>query len=289
MLFRNGGDFGVKDPQFGIDIGFYVFDYPFWRYLLGVGFTASSLAVLGALAVHYLYGGVRLQGVGDRMTHRRPGPPDRAGRAVRAAQGGRVLPGPAGAAARATTPAPTCGAPATPTSTRCCRPRRSWPTSRSWWRSRSWSSPTRACATWSGPVRRSACSAICRGRDRRHLPVRRAARSRSSRTSADKEAPYIQRSIDAHPAGVRARTTSTDTPYARRQPDAAGDRWPPTQHVVPNIRLLDPAVVNETFTQYQQIRGVLRLQREARHRPVHDRTASCRTTWSASARSTTPS
>ena len=105
--------------------GFYVFDYPFWRYLLDVGFTATALAVLGALAVHYLYGGVRLQGVGDRMTHRRAGPPDHAGRGLRAAQGGRVLPGPAGAAARATTPAPTCTAPATPTSTRCCRPRRS--------------------------------------------------------------------------------------------------------------------------------------------------------------------
>ena len=57
--------------------------------------------------------------------HRGAGPPDRAGRVLRAAQGGRVLPRPAGAAARATTPAPTCGAPATPTSTRCCRPRRS--------------------------------------------------------------------------------------------------------------------------------------------------------------------
>ena len=68
MLFRNGGDFGVKDPQFGIDIGFYVFRFPFYRYLLDVGFTATALAILGAVAVHYLYGGVRLQGVGDRMS-----------------------------------------------------------------------------------------------------------------------------------------------------------------------------------------------------------------------------
>jgi uncharacterized protein len=68
MLFSNGGSFGVKDPQFGLDIGFYVFDYPFWRYLLDVGFTATALAVVAALGVHYLYGGVRLQGVGDRMT-----------------------------------------------------------------------------------------------------------------------------------------------------------------------------------------------------------------------------
>jgi len=68
MLFRNGGDFHIADPQFNADVGFYVFDYPFWRYLLDVGFTATALAVLGALAVHYVYGGVRLQGVGDRMS-----------------------------------------------------------------------------------------------------------------------------------------------------------------------------------------------------------------------------
>ncbi|WP_326562679.1 UPF0182 family membrane protein [Micromonospora sp. NBC_01796] len=69
LLFRNGQDFGVKDPEFGIDIGFYVFQFPFWRYLLGVGFTVVVLSVIGALAVHYIFGGVRLQGVGDRMTN----------------------------------------------------------------------------------------------------------------------------------------------------------------------------------------------------------------------------
>jgi hypothetical protein len=68
MLFRNGQNFGVKDPQFKVDIGFYIFDYPMWRYLLGVAFTVVVLSVLGSLAVHYIFGGVRLQGVGDRMT-----------------------------------------------------------------------------------------------------------------------------------------------------------------------------------------------------------------------------
>jgi uncharacterized protein len=68
MLFQNAQSFGVKDPQFHVDIGFYVFDYPLLRYLLGVGFTAVVLAVIGSLAVHYVFGGVRLQGVGDRMT-----------------------------------------------------------------------------------------------------------------------------------------------------------------------------------------------------------------------------
>ena len=69
MLFRNAQPFGVKDPIFNVDVGFYVFEYPFYRYLLGVGFTAVVLSVIGALAVHYIFGGVRLQGVGDRMTN----------------------------------------------------------------------------------------------------------------------------------------------------------------------------------------------------------------------------
>ena len=68
MLFRNVQDFGIADPEFGIDIGFYVFQLPFLRYLLGLGFTAVVLAVIGTLAMHYIFGGVRLQGVGDRMT-----------------------------------------------------------------------------------------------------------------------------------------------------------------------------------------------------------------------------
>ncbi len=68
LLFRNGGSFGIKDPQFGIDIGFYVFRYPFWRYLLGIGFTTLFLAILGGIVVHYVFGGVRLQGDGERVT-----------------------------------------------------------------------------------------------------------------------------------------------------------------------------------------------------------------------------
>ncbi|MDG4784657.1 UPF0182 family protein [Micromonospora sp. WMMD1102] len=69
MLFRNAQTFGIEDPEFKIDIGFYVFQFPFLRYLLGVGFTAVVLAVIGSLAMHYLFGGVRLQGIGDRMTN----------------------------------------------------------------------------------------------------------------------------------------------------------------------------------------------------------------------------
>lgn len=68
MMFRNGGDFGWIDPQLEIDAGFYVFQYPFYRFLLGVGFAAVVLSLIGTLAMYYLYGAVRLQGIGDRVT-----------------------------------------------------------------------------------------------------------------------------------------------------------------------------------------------------------------------------
>lgn len=67
MLFANSESFGQKDPQFGVDASFYVFEYPFWRYLLAVAFTAVVLSLVGALALHYVFGGVRLQGTGERM------------------------------------------------------------------------------------------------------------------------------------------------------------------------------------------------------------------------------
>ena len=62
MLFRNGGTFGTQDPQFGMDIGFFVFKLPFLRYLTGFGFMALFLTLMLVVSVHYLYGGVRLQG-----------------------------------------------------------------------------------------------------------------------------------------------------------------------------------------------------------------------------------
>lgn len=68
LLFSNAQPFGTGDQQFGTDIGFYVFSYPFYRYLVGVGFTLVFVALLGALLTHWLFGGVRLSGHGDRIT-----------------------------------------------------------------------------------------------------------------------------------------------------------------------------------------------------------------------------
>ena len=36
QLFIHGGKFGIADPQFGKDLGFYAFDLPFYRLVLGI-------------------------------------------------------------------------------------------------------------------------------------------------------------------------------------------------------------------------------------------------------------
>lgn len=60
QLFLHGGSFGIADPQFGMDLGFYAFDLPFYRLLLTFLFVALFLAFLGSLVTHYIFGGIRL-------------------------------------------------------------------------------------------------------------------------------------------------------------------------------------------------------------------------------------
>ena len=62
QLFLHGGDFGVTDPQFGLDLGFYAFGLPFYRMVLTYLFVVVFLAFLANLLGHYLFGGIRLSG-----------------------------------------------------------------------------------------------------------------------------------------------------------------------------------------------------------------------------------
>src|SRR5689334_1201751 len=62
QLFIHGGSFGIADPQFGKDLGFYAFDLPFYRVVLGYLFAATFLAFIANLLGHYLFGGIRLSG-----------------------------------------------------------------------------------------------------------------------------------------------------------------------------------------------------------------------------------
>jgi uncharacterized membrane protein (UPF0182 family) len=68
LLWLNGGDFGVKDPQFHRDVSFFAWDYPAYRLLLGFGFTAILFSIVLAVAVHYLSGAIRLQTPGPKVT-----------------------------------------------------------------------------------------------------------------------------------------------------------------------------------------------------------------------------
>ncbi|HJP70944.1 MAG TPA: UPF0182 family protein [Candidatus Limnocylindria bacterium] len=49
LLFINGEAWGTKDPTLGRDIGFYVFDLPFWRFLLS--WASTTLIVIGLLTL----------------------------------------------------------------------------------------------------------------------------------------------------------------------------------------------------------------------------------------------
>ncbi len=67
ILFRHGGNFGVKDPQFHRDVGFFVFKLPFLMFI--VNWTLVSLVVISIITTifHYLNGGIRPQRATPRV------------------------------------------------------------------------------------------------------------------------------------------------------------------------------------------------------------------------------
>ncbi|MFI9175043.1 UPF0182 family membrane protein [Streptomyces lincolnensis] len=68
LMWVNGVPFHQKDPQFHLDVSFYAFDLPWYRFLLGFGFAAAILSVIAAALTHYLYGGLRVTSPGARAT-----------------------------------------------------------------------------------------------------------------------------------------------------------------------------------------------------------------------------
>jgi len=68
LLWHNATRFGVTDPQFHRDVSFYVFRYPWLRFVLGFAFAVVLISLLAAVMTHYLYGGVRLQSPGQKAT-----------------------------------------------------------------------------------------------------------------------------------------------------------------------------------------------------------------------------
>src|SRR5690349_21505716 len=68
LLWRNAESFDQKDPYFEKDISFYVFDLPWWHYVVDFVMAAAIVAIIATAVVHYLYGGIRLQVPHDRLS-----------------------------------------------------------------------------------------------------------------------------------------------------------------------------------------------------------------------------
>ncbi len=68
LMWVNGVPFHQKDPQFHLDVSFYAFDLPWYRFLLGFGFATAILSLISAALTHYLYGGLRVTSPGARAT-----------------------------------------------------------------------------------------------------------------------------------------------------------------------------------------------------------------------------
>jgi len=68
LQFKNSSTFGVKDPQFGLDISFFAFKLPLYQALIGWAISTLVLTLIVTAGVHYLYGGIRPQVQEDRTS-----------------------------------------------------------------------------------------------------------------------------------------------------------------------------------------------------------------------------
>ena len=62
LAWRNATPFNITDPRFGLDVGFFVFAYPWWRFVLSFIFAALVFSAIVAAIVHYTMGGLRFSG-----------------------------------------------------------------------------------------------------------------------------------------------------------------------------------------------------------------------------------
>ena len=67
QLFLHATPFGIQDPEFHLDVGFYAFKLPFYTWLIGWLFVTVVVAFFGALITHYLFGGIRLANKGGQL------------------------------------------------------------------------------------------------------------------------------------------------------------------------------------------------------------------------------
>ncbi|PJJ56629.1 hypothetical protein CLV56_0840 [Mumia flava] len=68
LLWRNATEFGQDDQTFGVDLSFFMFDYPFLRFLTAFGFAVLIVAGIAVAFVHYVYGGISLSSKSQRVS-----------------------------------------------------------------------------------------------------------------------------------------------------------------------------------------------------------------------------
>ncbi len=62
LLLLHGGTVGTKDPQFGMDVGFYLFALPALHGIVGFASAVLVICTIAAIATAYLYGAIRVAG-----------------------------------------------------------------------------------------------------------------------------------------------------------------------------------------------------------------------------------
>ena len=75
ILFRHGGNFGIKDPQFHKDIGFYIFKLPFMNFVVDWTLAILIVTLIVSVVFHYLNGGILPQRGIPRAAPGGQGPP----------------------------------------------------------------------------------------------------------------------------------------------------------------------------------------------------------------------
>ena len=260
---------------------------PFWRYLLGFGFAIVLLSLLVTLAANYLYGGIRIQTPGERLT-----PAARAHVSVllgvlvllkavaywldrfalgSTSQAGRQH-GVVGHGCRPTR-----------TSTPSCPRRTSSSSSRSSVRVLFFAN---VCAqTWLLPALGAGAARALRRRHRRGLSRRQCSTSGFSPSEPIREAPYIQRNIDATRAaygidGVQSAGRSRRATPPRRRRCAAD-----TGTIAERRGCSTPSVSRRPSSSCSRVRGYYGFA-DPLDIDRYTSTARSRTTSSRSARST---
>lgn len=68
LLWINAEPTGNVDPEFGLDVSFYMFDLPFWQGVLGFASAVVLISLILGIATSYLYGGISFAGRDIRIS-----------------------------------------------------------------------------------------------------------------------------------------------------------------------------------------------------------------------------